>query len=150
MSASTRPIKLDKWGISWEEYKELVYFCLQYERKKREAEAMLTIPSATAIPATYHEGGKEYGTFLPHGSGRTGDPVAETAAKREKYLRDVDMIEKAAGIAGKELAPYILKAVTTRNGVRKTLASIRPPIGARQFYTMRRLFFYTLHELRGG
>ena len=58
--------------------------------------------------------------------------------------------EKAAGIAGKEMAPYILKAVTTRNGVRKTLASIRPPIGERQFYAMRRLFFYTLHELRGG
>ena len=150
MGASTRPIKLDKWGISWEEYRELVYFCLQYDRKKREADALLTIPSTTATPATYHEGGKEYGTFMPHGSGRTGDPVAATAARREKYLRDVELIEKAAGIAGKEMAPYILKAVTTRNGVRKTLASIRPPIGERQFYAMRRLFFYTLHELRGG
>ena len=33
---STRPIKLDSWGITWEEYKELQYFCLQYEQKKRE------------------------------------------------------------------------------------------------------------------
>ena len=34
--ASTRPIKLDDWGISWEEYKEMEYHCLQYERKKKE------------------------------------------------------------------------------------------------------------------
>jgi hypothetical protein len=36
VSVSTRPIKLDEWGISWEEYKELTYFCLQYEQKKRD------------------------------------------------------------------------------------------------------------------
>lgn len=153
MGASTRPIKLDKWGISWEEYRELVYFCLQYQQKKRRAEALLTIPSTTATPATYHVGGQEYGAFLPHGGG-IGDPVAATAARREKYLRDVGLIESAARAAcreaGEGVYPVLLRAVTTRDGVRKVLASAHPPIGERQFYALRRKFFWLLREMRSG
>ena len=48
---STRPIKLDDWGISWEEYKELTYFCLQYDAKKRDAAALLTLRLSTPVPA---------------------------------------------------------------------------------------------------
>ena len=59
---STRPLKLDEWDISWEEYKELTYFALQYERKKRDAAALLTIKLSTPTPEIYHKGGKEYST----------------------------------------------------------------------------------------
>ena len=45
--ASKRPLKLTDWGISWEEYKELTYFCLQYDRKRREADALLTLKLST-------------------------------------------------------------------------------------------------------
>lgn len=147
---STRPIKLDSWGISWEEYKELSYFCLQYNRKKADAAALLTIRLSTPVPETYHKGGKEYGTFMPHGSGRTSDPVAATAAKRDRLLRDVRMIEQAARAAGEDLAPFILRAVTTRDGTRKTMADMQVPIGERQFYAMRRKFFWILREMKNG
>lgn len=153
---STRPIKLDAWGISWEEYKELTYFCLQYEQKKRDAAALLTIKLSTPIPAIYHKAGKEYGTFLPHGSGRTSDPVAATAAKRDRVLRDVRMIEQAAKAAcdgeGEGLYPALLKAVTTKTGVQAVYANpdTRPPCNDKKFYSLRRKFYWILLEMRCG
>lgn len=153
--ASSRPIKLTDWGISWEEYKELTYFCLQYEQKKREAAALLTIKSATPTPAIYHKAGKEYGTFLPHGKGQITDPVAATAAKRDRLLGDVHMIEQAAMIAGRldsggSIYAALLRAVTTRSGVQAVFANpnTRPPCGERQFYEARRKFFWVLREMK--
>lgn len=156
---STRPIKLTEWGISWEEYKELTYFCLQYERKKAEAAALLTIKLSTPTPAIYHKkvGDKrvEFGTFMPHGSGATIDPVAVTAAKREKLLADVRMIEQAAIIAGELDGGYniyttLLKAVTTRGGVQAVFANpkTKPPCGKNEFYAARRRFFWVLREMK--
>lgn len=153
---STRPIKLDDWGISWEEYKELTYFCLQYDQKKRDAAALLTTRISTPAPATYHKGGKEYGVFLPHGSGQTSDPVAATAAKRDRLLRDVRMIEQAARVAcedaGEGVYPALVRAVTSRSGVQSVYANpdIRPPCGERQFYSTRRKFYWILREMRCG
>ena len=162
---STRPIKLTEWGISWEEYKELTYFCLQYERKKAEAAALLTIKLSTPTPAIYHKkvGDKrvEFGTFMPHGSGHTSDPVAATAAKRDRLLNDIRMIEQAArgaSDAARELykfevdSRYIIRAVTQRSGVQAMYANpdTRPPMGERQFYTVRRIFYWILHEMKNG
>ena len=150
---STRPIRLDEWGISWEEYKELTYFCLQYNQKKRDAAALLTLRLSTPIPATYHRAGKEFGTFLPHGSGHVGDPTAATAARRDRLLRDVRLIERAASEASKDFNVdpcYILRAVTTRDGTRKTIAAMGVPIGERQFYNLRRKFFWILREMKNG
>lgn len=151
---STRPIKLDDWGISWEEYKELTYFCLQYEQKKRDAAALLTIRLSTPVPEIYRRGGKEYGTFMPRGRGRISDPVAATAAKRDRLLRDVHMIEQAVAAAcdgaGECMYSALLKAVTTRSGVQAVYANpdTRPPRNEKQFYQMRRRFFWILREMR--
>ena len=167
----TRPIKLDSWGISWEEYKELTYFCLQYEQKKRDAAALLTIRISTPEPEKYYterkvtlSNGQEktvkvlHGVYLPHGSGQTSDPVAATAAKRDRLLRDVRMIEQAAQQAvidpktGNIIidSRYVLRAVTTRDGTRKTLAAMSVPLGERQFYEIRRRFFWLLREMKNG
>jgi len=152
---STRPIKLDDWGISWEEYKELTYFALQYNRKKADAAALLTIKVSTPAPVMYHKGGKEYGTFLPHGSGRASDPVAATAAKRDRLLGDVRMIEQAAwaAVEGESLIyAALLKAVTTRSGVQAVMANpdTKPPCGKNEFYAARRKFFWILREMKCG
>lgn len=153
---STRPIKLDDWGISWEEYKELTYFCLQYDAKKRDAAALLTLKTSTPPPAVYHKGGKEYGTFLPHGSGHVSDPVAATAEKRDRLLRDVRMIEAAARAAcdglGEGMYPALMRAVTTRGGVQAVFANVdhKPPKGKNQFYELRRKFYWVLREMRNG
>ena len=169
MGASSRPIKLDEWGISWEEYKELTYFCLQYNQKKRDAAALLTIRSSTPAPEVYYterkitlSNGQEktvkvkHGTFLPHGYGQTSDPVAATAAKRDRLLRDVRMIEQAAQGAcedeGDGIYPALLKAVVSRSGVQAVYADpdTRPPCTEKTFYGMRRKFFWILREMRCG
>lgn len=166
---STRPIKLDSWGISWEEYKELTYFCLQYEQKKREAAALLTIKVSTPPPEMYYtkrkvtlSNGQEkevkvlHGVYLPHGSGQTSDPVAATAAKRDRVLRDVRMIEQAAKAAcedeGEGMYPALIKAVTTRSGVQAVFANpdLRPPRNEKYFYQIRRKFFWILREMKNG
>ena len=166
--ASNRPIKLDAWGISWEEYKELTYFCLQYEQKKKDAAALLTIRISTPTPDIYHterkltlSNGQEktikvpHGVFLPHGSGRTSDPVAATAAKRDRLLGDVRMIEQAAwaAVEGESLIyAALLKAVTTRSGVQAVMANpdTKPPCGKNEFYAARRKFFWILREMKCG
>lgn len=167
--ASTRPIKLDAWGITWEEYKELTYFCLQYEHKKREAAALLTLKLSTPVPEIYHttrritltDGTEKTvkvtrGTFMPHGSGHVSDPVAATAAKRDRLLRDVRMIEQAAHEAVKEDGEIfyqpLLRAVTTRGGVQAVFANpdFKPPRGKNPFYDMRRKFFWILREMKNG
>ena len=154
---STRPLRLGEWGISREEYKELYYFALQYERKKRDAAALLTIKLSTPVPAVYHQGGKEFGTFLPHGSGRVSDPVAATAARRDRLLREVRMIEQAAKAAavlkdGHSIYAALLRAVTTRSGVQAVMTDpyVRPPCGKNEFYEARSKFFWILREMRNG
>jgi hypothetical protein len=148
-----RPLKLDDWGISWEAYKELSYFCLQYQQKKRQAAALLTIASSTASPVTYHINGKEYGVFLPHGN-KVSDPVSATAERREKLLDDVRMIEKAARLTCEVEHPgaydALLRAVTTRGGVQQIMrdCKTKPPMGERQLYALRRRFFVALYEMR--
>lgn len=164
MSTSTRPLRLDDWGISWEEYKELTYFCLQYEQKKRDAAALLTLRLSTPAPVTYHKmiGNRsvEFGEFLPRGN-RTGDPTAATAAKRDRLMTDIRMIEQAASGAAEAAKSaydwaidprYIIMAVTTRSGVQALYANpkTRPPLGERQFYLVRRIFYWILHEMKNG
>jgi len=148
---------LDEWGISWERYRELAMFCLQYDQKKRDAAALLTLRLSTPPPAIYHRKGKEYGIFLPHGYGQVSDPVAVTAAKRDKLLSDVRMIEQAVTVAVEDegeqvLYPYLLKAVTTRAGVQGVYADPekKPPKGERQFKKLRRKFFWILSEMKDG
>ena len=146
---------LDEWGISWERYRELVMFCLQYDQKKRDAAALLTIRISSPTPAVYHKNGKEYGAFLPHGYGQTSDPVAATAAKRDKLLGDVRMIEQAVMAAVEDervLYAALLRAVTTRSGMQALYANpdTRPPMGERQFKRLRRKFFWILSELKDG
>ena len=123
---------------------------MAWHQHERDADALLTIRLSTPTPETYRKAGKEYGTFMPRGGGKITDPVAATAARRDRLLRDVRMIEQAAQVAAGDLAGVMLHAVTRRGGVQAVLARERPPIGERQFYAMRRKFFWVLREMRNG
>lgn len=70
-------------------------------------------------------------------------------ARRARLLRDVAIIESAARRAGDDLAPWILRAVTSGGGVQAAFARDRPPVGERQFYEIRRRFFGVLREMKG-
>ena len=148
--ASTRPLNLDEYGIPKERYYELKWFCQQYERKKRDAAALLTTRISTPAPATYHKSGKEYGVFLPRGGGGDTDPTARIAEKRERLLNDVRAIERAARMAADDMSSYLLAVVTTSNGIERVKANTKAPISYGQFRLMRRRFFYILDGLLTG
>lgn len=143
MAVRQRPLKMDDWGISFDAYKELYHFCQQYREKKQEAEDLLTPPPGWQEVAALPD---ESGCILPRGQGGVSDPVSRAAIRREQLLRDVAMIEQAAIGADPTLYSYILRAVTTKDGMR----TIRPPCGDRQFRAARRRFFYLLWQMKNG
>lgn len=146
MAASKRGVNLDGWDVTWDEYKELDYFCRQYHRKKQEAENLLTLRVSTPQPVVAADGSAD---FPGRGGGGVSDPVAAMAEKRERLLRDVRLIDRSARLAGAELAPWLLRAVTRRDGVARIIAD-GCPCSERSFYRMRRRFFYVLRELRNS
>lgn len=131
------------WDITFDEYRELAYFCYQYGKKKQQADDMLTLRVSTPQPVTDEKGN---GAFMPHGKGGTSDPVSTMASRRDKLLRDVDMIERAAHIAGGDLYPWLLKCVTTRVKVETLVTEC--PASESTIYRMRRRFFFILKQIR--
>ena len=138
-------------GMDPDEVRELQYFCAQYWRKKREADALLTLRVSTPPPVTLKNG---EGMFPPRGGGRGGDPVADAARRREKYLRDVAMIDRAAKAAAARFAPpgehrvraALIECVTGRESA--VWASGRCHMSLRTFYRMRWVFFRNLRATR--
>ena len=59
MAVSKRGVNLDGWDVTWDEYKELDYFCRQYHRKKQEAENLLTLRVSTPQPVVEPEAQEE-------------------------------------------------------------------------------------------
>ena len=150
MAASTRPLNLSEYNITKERYNELRWFCRQYDKKKRDAAALLTVRISTPAPVTIYKDKREYGEFMPRGGGGVSDPTAQTAEKRDRLLRDVQVIERAARMAADEMAPYILKAVTGNDGIERVIANTKAPLSYGDFRTLRRRFFYILDGLLNG
>ena len=94
MAVSKRGVNLDGWDVTWDEYKELDYFCRQYHRKKQEAENLLTLRVSTPQPVVAADGSAD---FPGRGGGCVSDPVAAMAEKRERLLRDGEARRGRAG-----------------------------------------------------
>ena len=126
-----RDLKLEKYRISGNRYRELKYFCRQY----REKQALLRELTEIAA-AAMQEGGR---------SGKVSDVTADTAIRRETLQKDLDSIEQAAMETDEELYGYIISNVT--DGISYEYLGV--PMGRRQFYKMRRKFFFILSEKKG-
>lgn len=123
-----RDLSMEKYGISKEKYRELMYFCMQYEDMKRSVEYGVR---STAID----------GQPIRKGA---GSQTEGQAMRNEKHIQEIRMIEEAAREADKELYPYILQAVTS--GTSYDYMDV--PAGRRKFYEARRKFFYVLSKKR--
>ena len=124
----TYNLRLDQYNISNAMYRELLYFCRQYDDKRQRA-AM-----ARGLSAVKMDG-------MPHGTG-TGDPTAAKAARAARLQADVDLIDQTAREAADELAPYLIRNVT--RGIPYDCLGV--PCGVNQFGKMRRRFFYLLAQ----
>lgn len=130
--AGKRDVKLDKYNIGRNLYRELLYFCRQYDEKKAE------------LSSLYQIGATVY-SDMPKG-GSTGAPTESKALRAACLSSDIDMIERAARRADGEIYAYIIANVT-RDRLPYEYLSV--PGGRRNFYEKRRRFFYYLAKEKG-
>lgn len=130
--ASKIDLNLDKYGISCLAYRELKYFCLQYEEKKSAINSVLCCKGVSYDKSTI--------------SGGVSDPTSYAAQKLMKYTEDIELIENTAKETSEELYKYILTNVT-HNTPYEYMAV---PCGRRQFYELRHKFFYLLFFKKGN
>ena len=123
---SKKDLALDKYGISKERYRELLYFCMQYNEWKDSIDYGLGSPS---------------GTNEPRGTG-IGNPTEKIAIKNQRALDNCRLVEESARLAGDCIWKYLLKNVT--EGI--TYEYMDVPCGRRYFYEARRKFFYILSQ----
>lgn len=129
--ARERDLRMEKYNISGNRYRELKYFCRQYREKQERLREMTELAAMTV-----QEGGR---------SGKVSDVTADTAIRRETLQKDLDSIEQAAMETDAELYGYIIRNVT--DGI--PYEYLGAPMGRRQFYKMRRKFFFILSEKKG-
>lgn len=124
----TYPLKMDEYEIPNYEYLELLNFCRQYPEKKRKLATMIRAGSGMI-------------DCQSHGSENTS-PVETAAFRRELLLADVQMIEQATVEADRDLHFCILRNVAYK----QRYEELKPPCGRRQFYQVRRRFFWILRN----
>ena len=128
---SIKKIRMDKYGISEHAYDELRSFCLQYDEK------LARLNDAYSLKSPNLSG-------MPHGSG-ISDPTERAAELAVKYKEDIDLIENTAKEIDAELAPFIIKNVTSDKcppWVLKTRYGMET--SEKTFNKKRRQFYYRL------
>lgn len=126
-----KDIRLHDYHISRDAYRELLYFCRQYDEKKKELQRLrgLNIKSPDGMPR----------------GGSISDPTAEAGARAAKLSSDCDMIEQAAQEADSYMAHNILLHAT------RGLSFYAMEVHASEstFNRARRRFYYLLAKKKG-
>lgn len=128
---SKKDLSLKKYNISKERYRELKYFCLQYEEWKRQLSF-----GASLQPQKL--------TGMPSAQNRKSNPTEDAAVKMCELREKCALIEQTAIEADAELYQYLIKNVT--EGIPYEYMPV--PSGRRQFYELRRKFFFLLSQKR--
>ncbi len=127
---NTRDINLEEYQISKYRYRELKNFCLQYREKQSRLLSLTEIGS----PSTEATGG-----------GGTSDRTSTMAIKRMELQHDIALIEQTAMETNADIYPYIINHVA--DGIPYEYMDV--PMGRRQFYDMRKKFFFLLSQKKG-
>lgn len=123
-------VSVQEFGISYNAFRELDYFCRQYGEKRARANQLKLHPGRALCIPPGHAGQK--------------DPAARAEAMRRRLLRDCEMIEQAAISAAPEFYRELIQNVTEKTPVE----AIGTPMGREQFFKARRLFYCRLWEMR--
>lgn len=128
---------MDQYRIPMEAVRELIHFCRQYDWKKREARYLLTISSPDL-------------SGMPRGN-TVGRPVENTVLKRQRFLEDVDLIDKAAMETDNGKWMAVLIESCCRQVPWHQLDQTQLPSSNRSdFFKARREFFWRLYEMKIG
>ncbi len=126
--------KSDSYHISKAKYRELSGFCLQYDELKQKLNECYRYPSPALSGSVK--------------SDSCTSCVERDGEKALKYSKDIDLIEstvKEVCCDNKGMYLYLLKAVT-QGFTWERLPDC--PCGRRQFYELRRKFFFILSQKR--
>lgn len=126
--------KTNPYWIERHRYYELKHFCLQYPTWIKELENVSYI-SGTRMDLS----DDIYAPFKP---------VESAAERRERYLKNISLIKKAAELADKLLSRYLLEHVTQGLTYEKLNAGMRIPCNREEYYRLYRRFFWILSMLK--
>lgn len=127
-----RDLKLEKYNISRSRYRELYYFCLQYDERKRKMEEL-----------RYSSPPQNDG--MPRGSG-TSNPTERNGILSAYLAMENDIIEQAAKEADESMSFWILKAAKEGKDYNNLKTFHDMPCSEREFLRLRRKFFYILDQ----
>lgn len=132
---NVRSLNKDKYNISNFRFRELYYFCLQYDEWKEQIKEL-------SNPLK----GMEYsGTPA---SGSPGDPTKKNAIACAELSAKCKLIERAAEIADPELKAYIIYAATHEGVSFKFLKMQKNiPCERDRYYNSRRKFYFVLDKI---
>jgi hypothetical protein len=136
MSTIIRPeiSRKNKYWIDRHRHYELKHFCLQYPEWKR---------AYYLSPGISSSFGNE-----PPGSDSHGDPTAKLAMRKVVYMERIELIERIAGEADKDLRDYILKGVTEGLSYTYLRTKMNMPCSRDMYYDRYRKFFWLLDNAR--
>lgn len=133
--ANVRTLNKDKYNISNYRFRELYYFCLQYEEWKKALQELrdtLKGVQYSAVPS----------------SGEPGNPTMKSALKCAELTYKCGLVETAAKMADSELYEFILYAVTNEDISFNTLKIQKNiPCERDRYYDRRRKFYFILDRL---
>lgn len=138
MSTTIRP-ELSERNPYWIEkhrYYELKHFCMQYP---------FWVNARAALDGLSRKR-MELAVLLATGS--HSDPTAKCALARAFYSERIEMLERVALNADRELASYILKGVTGGVSYDYLKARLDIPCCKDTYYDRYRRFFWLLHKER--
>ena len=133
--ANVRTLNKDKFNINKYRFRELYYFCLQYnEWRERLKESRNPL------------NGMQY-SGMP-GSGVPGDPTMRAGIESAELSKKIDMVIHAAKKADPELYDYIIYAATNENITFKYLKNqMGIPCESDRYYDRRRKFYFYLDQI---
>lgn len=126
----------NKYYIDKHRHYELKHFCLQYPSWKRTYteldESYVSLSTVDKAPS----------------SNFPGDPTAKRAMAKARLTERIELIEKVAREADKQLHNYILKAVTENLSYTYLKTKLDIPCGKDMYYDRYRRFFWLLNKVR--
>ena len=126
------PLQLDKYNISRWRYYELKAFCRQYDDMRLEADRVISLHGQDL-------------SGMPKSTQASMTPVEAAVLRRDRYLRDIEVIEKAAEAAGGGGWKNALINSCCRGVAHADLDPADMPSSKREaFFAARREFFWIL------
>lgn len=133
--ANIRALNKDKYKISKYRFRELHYFCLQYD------EWRAAIKAAQPLKGVQYSG-------VPSSSGLPGNPTMTVAIENAEYARKIAAVEAAAMAADPELYEYIIYAATHEDITFNYLKNQKNiPCERDRYYNSRRKFYFQLDRI---